>query len=205
MTYGISRRNCLAWISVLGTSALLAPAGHAVERILPMEEIKATVKENLAKRQGYQPGDLITRRDVQPILAQLARKGFNADPSVIGFDPYLPDNHYMAGLLQTAKGTETLRQLKDRPGALDRLERLAHFPDGQKILRKVLLESKGIQGVEMLLSAQGIRDLELEYGNEPTMKNFTVASGRVFDEATFIAHLETVHQLAEKGLKRPSE
>jgi len=205
MTYGISRRNCLAWISVLGTNALLAPAGHAVERILPFEEVKAAVKENLAKRQGYQPGDLITRRDVQPILAQLARKGFNADPSVIGFDPYLPDNHYMVGLLQTAKGTETLRQLKDHPGALDRLERLAHFPEGQKILRKVLLESKGTQGVELLLSAQGIRDLELEYGNEPTMKNFTVASGRVFDEATFVAHLETVHQLAEKGLKRPSE
>lgn len=205
MTYGISRRNCLAWISVLGTGALLVPSSMAAERVLSFEEVKATVKENLAKRQGYQPGDLITRKDVQPILAQLARKGFNADPSVIGFDPYLAENHYLVGLLRTAKGAETLRQLKNHPGALDRLERLAHFPDGQKILRKVLIESKGIQGVELLLSAQGIRDLELEYGNEPSMKNFDLKSGRVFDESSFLAHLENLHKLAELGLKRPSE
>lgn len=205
MTYGISRRNCLAWISVFGTSAFLAPAGLAAGRILAFEEVKSVVKESLSKRQGYQPGDLITRRDVQPILAQLARKGFNADPSVIGFDPYLPDNHYLVGLLQTAKGAETLRQMKNMPGALDRLERLAHFPEGQKILRKVLLESKGTQGVERLLSPQGVRELELAYGNEPSMKNFDLVSGRVYDEASFFSHLESLHKLAELGLKRPSE
>lgn len=177
----------------------------AADRLIPFEEVKAIVKENLAKRPGYQAGDLLTKRDVQPILAQLARKGFNVEAGAVGFDPYLPDNHYMVGLFRTSKGTETMRQIAHLPHAFDHLERLGSFPEGQKILRQIILESKGIAPIETLCTPEGMHEVEVQFGSQPSCKNFALHSGRVFHEESFLSHLQTVHSLAENKLTRPGE
>lgn len=182
-----------------------APSLSAAEPTITSKEVKEIVHAQLKKKVGYKEGDLLTRADLQPILAKLAARGLPIEEAAIGFDPYLPNDHYLARLFQNAQAKEKMRKIGHIPGIYDRLERLASFPEGQAFIQKIVVESKDTKAAEWLCTSEGAREVEVDFGNNKSIRNFSIPSGRVFNEATFLTHVQTMQTLIEKDQKRPGE
>lgn len=170
----------------------------------PFAEVAAAAKDHFATLKDYKRGDLITQRDVDPLLKRLHGMGFDVRAKEEGVQVLLAEQDPLVRLLRTGKGKEFMRALSAYPQALDRMARLAKFAEGRALVTK-LVGNHDLKGVAELCSFEGARRLEAAFFNQLCMRNFDVESGFAYTEEQYLSHLRTMHLLAEKNLSRPGD
>lgn len=174
-------------------------------KVPPFSVVEAIVVAKLAEKPGYQEGDLITRGDVAAVQPQLEKLGFNVRGVSKGIEVLLPDDHLLAATMRSAQGKSLAPQIKNLELALDRMDRLCHFPAGQDLVRQVFAAPNALAVIEELCLPESVKGLAAKYPDEPACQVLDLPSGRAFTQRQYLEHLRTIHMLAEQGLTRPSE
>lgn len=180
-------------------------SGTRKPKVPPFSVVEAIVAKELAKKSGYQEGDLITRGDVAAVAPQLENLGFNVRAVSKGIEVLLPDDHLLAAAMRSAQGKTLAPQIKNFELALDRMDRLCHFPEGQDLVRKVFAAPNALAVIEELCLPESVKGLAAKYPDEPACQVLDLPSGRAFTQRQYLEHLRTIHMLAEQGLTRPGE
>lgn len=192
-------------------AAIATPTGSAPKaaesrpKVPPFSVVEQIVARELAKKSGYKSGDLITRGDVANVKPELEKLGFPVNKTSKGLEVLLPDDHPLAVALRTPQGEAIASKIKNLELALDRMDRLCHFPEGLELVRKVVAAPNSLEVIEQLCAPESVKGLAAKYPNEPACQVLDFPSGRAFTERQYLDHLRTIHKLAELGLTRPGE
>lgn len=180
-------------------------ASDGKPKMPPFSVVEEVVARELAKKPGYKAGDLITRGDVAGVKPMLDKLGFAVDKTSKGLEVLLPDDHPLSIAMRTPQGTALSTKIKNLELALDRMDRLCHFPAGMELVRKVIVAPNALEVIEQLCAPESVQGLAAKFPNEPACQVLDIPSGRAFTERQYLDHLRTIHKLAELGLTRPGE
>lgn len=174
-------------------------------KLPPFTVVESVVARELAKKPGYKTGDLITRNDVAQVAPQLEKLGFQVREVSKNLQVLLPDDHMLAVLIRSPQGEALVEKIKNLEVALDRMDRLCGFPEGQDLIRKLVVAPNALEVIEQLCLPETAKGLAAKYPNEPACQTLDLPSGRAFTERQYLERLRTFHMLAERGLTRPGE
>ncbi|MCE9606944.1 MAG: hypothetical protein K8U03_18830 [Planctomycetia bacterium] len=182
-----------------------SPAEERKSKVPPFAVVQDLVEKQLAKKSGYRDGDLITRSDVAPIIPQLEKLGFPVREVSKGIEVLLADDHLLVTLLRTPQGEALIPKIKNLELALDRMDRLCYFSEGQELLRNLVVAPNALTVIEQLCLPETAKALAVKYPNEPSCQTLDLPTGRAFTQRQYIERLRTIHMLAERGLTRPHD
>ena len=155
--------------------------------------VQRVVADYFSKKEGYEPGDLITRHNVQAILKQLRQRGIVPKDAKEILQAALPENHFLVELSRSTRGRRFLRKTKNEELIYDRLDRIAGVPNGQRMLRD-LVKLPDAHRYAPMRPAQGtpsMLDLLPKRGSSRTrtIPNYAKPTGRIYTEADLVKRL----------------
>jgi len=135
---------------VLAAPRIHAPDDRAVAKV---------VEEFFASQPGYQKDDLITRSQIEKVVAKLVSDGVKiSDPGSIA-KRGLADDSFLAREFSTPNGKRFMRKIAPRSGAYSHLDRLSTIPRGESTIRDLMRTKDGDKMIEYLATTKGGRNM----------------------------------------------
>jgi hypothetical protein len=186
----------------LGTAAAMAAdkatPGAKAKPVPPMSEIKQAVLRHFQTMPDYQPGDLITRDNVEPLLRQLQRMGLPLPDGkkILGRVP--TKDEFLASQLSSPEGRRFMRRISGYKDAYDRLDRLSRLPHGEQTIRDLIRGPGGEKMIEYMTTTPGGKVLGDQLSNAPGGENFNAETGRIYTVDLLLRQLEKSRDAALK-------
>jgi hypothetical protein len=159
-------------------------------------DIEKSVKATLAKTQGYQEGDLITREDASAVLADLKTLDWKVpEPSQLT-DRLLPASDEMVRQLRGKQGVKFMREIGSVMEGYDRLDRLRKLPNGQRRLRELIHQPGGYTMIQYMATTRGGENMGRELSSKK-QGDFNSATKRIYTESQLLTELKTRYQAEE--------
>ncbi|MBC7855412.1 MAG: hypothetical protein IAF94_18445 [Pirellulaceae bacterium] len=172
---------------------LLGGGSLATAKPPAISEVRTIVERHLRSNADYVPGDLISRKDVEPIFDELLSLGL---PLSAGqeelYDDFVPDNSALARALRTPSGRKFMQKIKSIPSVYDRLERLSWNPQGRELIETLIEDPQGPAILGVMLLPTGKTAIAKYFHDDPSGKNFSLPTGRVHTAKELLQRLETV-------------
>ncbi len=165
-----------------------------------LADVQQTVRRYFQARRDFQSGDLITRDDVAPLLAELQRKGLPlADASEIR-EAVLAKDTFLVQQFSTPAGRKFMRRISSYPNVYERLDRLASLPQGAQTVHELIRNPGGENMVAYMTSTVSGKKLGKVLTNRPEAELFTVPTGRIYTVATLLTRLQQSRAAALKAV-----
>lgn len=184
---------CLFSLVLLGIAVAAAGATEGRAEIKPIPsfvKIQQTVLDYFKDQPNYRPGDLITRKKVEPLLVRLREMGLPLPEKKKILDAVPIEGEFLAKQLSTRAGRKFMRQISRYPDAYDRLDRLSRLPHGQQTVRDLIRGPDGYIMIEYMTTAAGGKELGKMLSNSPNGKKFNTPTGRVYTAKILQKRLE---------------
>ncbi len=181
------------------TASVLAGSAWAEDKSIPaVSEISAALDEFFDKQNDYESGDLITGRQVEPLLDLLQERGLPLhDRKEILAD--LPvDDEFLVKQFGTPAGVKFMRQIARFPDAYDRVDRLSRLPRGRQTVADLIRGPDGYKMIEYFTTAAGGKELGRMLSESPAGRDFNNPTGRIY---TADLLLERLKQSREESIK----
>jgi hypothetical protein len=144
--------------------------------------VSQAIASYFASLPNYQPGDLISRSQIERVLAMLNEAGAPVPQASEIADRGLADNSFMVQGLSSPTGKAFLRKLARDPGAFTHLDRLSSIPGGEKLIRDLIADRDGDKMIQYLATTKGGQNMgRMMAGinggidlNKPTHRIYTV-------------------------------
>ncbi len=203
----VSRREFLR-LGLAGGSLLLGIgaekfcAAAPTQKLPDWKTVEQTAKSTLASRQGYQPGDLLAKSDVQGVLTQLQQLGWEVANRQELQKKTLDDGHFLVKELRTTAGLKFSRAVQHDDNVFDRLDRLSEYSGGHKLIDTIVHLP---DGTKLMLNkpTPGFSDLmsllpKQANGLTPTNKDFSKPTGKIYNETELLKALADSYVKATK-------
>lgn len=162
-------------------------------------EVEAAVADVLKQEKDYQPGDLLTRKQVKAMLDRIERLGWKlADRGALE-KKVLDDGSFLVGKLGTTTGKKFMRQIEDLSMAYDRLDRLSQLPQGRNTVVRLIRGPDGYKLFDYMSNDKGGRELAKMLSNNGK-GDFNQPTGNIYTEEQLLRELQKLHAAA---LQRP--
>ena len=185
----------------LAPAVAAEPTGRPAQTkpIPAFAEVQRAVARYFQARRDFQPGDLITAADVKPLLAELQQKGLLLGDVEEILEDVPAKGEFLVGQFNTPTGRKFMRRIAAYPNVYDRLDRLAHLPNGQQTVRDLIRNPGGEKMVAYMTTTVSGRELGKILTDGPEAKLFTVPTGRIYTVAMLLARLQQSHAAAMKA------
>jgi hypothetical protein len=170
------------YMTVSASAAQRAPAAHRPDAM-------SVIETCLAKTPDYQPGDLITRSQIEKVLAKLRASGFKVNEAEEIAKLGLADDSFLARELSTAEGRQFMRKLAQHPGTFSHLDRLSTIPRGQSLVRDMIRQKDGDKLVEYLATTKGGKNMGSMMAQARGGVDLNKPTGRIYTVEDLIAAL----------------
>ena len=171
----------------------------------PFPEVKQAIEQYFAAISDYQPGDIITRSQVQPLFAQLQRLGWTVSDrnEILGQVP--GDSDFLVRQLRTRRGRTFMRQIGSNPDTYDRLERISRLPRGRLTVSELIQRpGKGSDVINYLAdNPKGIQASK-QMSRKVTGTKFDKPTGRIYTVKMLLDRLEASHEVDQENAAAPS-
>jgi hypothetical protein len=172
--------------------------------IPPLAEVQQTVSRYFEARPDYRPGDLITKADVEPLLAQLKKKGLPlADAGEI-LEKMPANGEFLVEQLSTPDGRKFMRRIAAYPDGYDRLDRLSRMPQGEQTVLAMIRFPHGDDVIKFMTTKKQGEQLGVILSQNPGGANFNSATGRIYTVPMLLARLQKSHAAAAKAATHKS-
>lgn len=151
-----------------------------------------------ASQSGYQPGDLITRDQVETVLKKLENAEIHVPDAKSIAARCLANDSFLVRELTTPGGKKFMRRLASKPGAFAHLDRLRTIPRGEKLIRDLIREKDGDKLIEYMATTKGGHKLGSMMAGVKGGTDLNQPTGRIYTVADFEAALQEA--LAKKAL-----
>lgn len=150
-----------------------------------------------ASQSGYQPGDLITRDQVETVLKKLENAEIHVPDAESISERCLANDSFLVRELTTPGGKKFMRRLATKPGAFAHLDRLSTIPRGEKLIRDLVREKDGDKLIEYMATTKGGRNMGSMMAGVKGGTDLNKPTGRIYTVADFEAALQAA--LAKKS------
>ncbi len=166
-------------------------------------QVTGLVQKELATRDGYESGDLVTRKDVQRVLKAISAAGWTPKDQKQLLEDTLGEDAALAGILGSRSGTSFMRKVKTEQMIYDRMDRVSRVSGGQRMLQDIVKLPDG----EKLAKRQrphgvpGFLDLlpKKTSGKVRSIKDYDEPTGRIYTEEQLLERLQISYQGKTKG------
>jgi hypothetical protein len=150
------RKKCFVLMAFSVTMLLTGKTVAAPQASPPdFPTIAHAIESWFAAQEDYQPGDIITRAQVEIVLKKLDDAGVHVPDARAITELALANDSFMVRELTTANGRKFMRKLARNPGTFGRLDRLSALPRGEKIISDLVREKDGDKMIEYLATTKG--------------------------------------------------
>jgi hypothetical protein len=188
---------------VLGvaSAASAAPAGGSAKSkpIPPFSEVQSAVSRRFAKLPNFQPSDLITRDQIEPLLAEFQKKWLPPGDAKKILEQVPAKGEFLVEQLSTPAGRKFMRRVATYPDGYDRVDRLSRLPQGQQTVRMLVQDPRGNRMIEYMTTAKGGKELGRMLSEAPNGARFNAPTGRIYTVAMLLARLQESHAAAVKA------
>ncbi|HUE15944.1 MAG TPA: hypothetical protein VMR25_17365 [Planctomycetaceae bacterium] len=166
------------------------------------ETVTRTVEKQLAARDSYRSGDLLTVTMVELLFRKLEKINWKVADRRDILKSVLPDSDWMARQFSWQNGRDFMRQVADLPGGYDRVDRLRRMPYGQQQMADLMRGPDGYKLFEYMTTTQGGKNLGNMLSHGVNGEDFNRPTGRIYTEIDLIKRLkksydaETVRRLS---------
>ncbi|MDZ7616997.1 MAG: hypothetical protein U1E05_08335 [Patescibacteria group bacterium] len=195
--------SAVRFLSTVMAASLVAGMGSGIHAsdgtpaLPPFAAVKSTVEQHYAAISEFEQGDLITRDQVEPLLAQLDRLGWNVADGQAILGQTLPPGEFLPGQLRgSKKGLAFMRAVSGMPLAYDRLDRLARLPHGKQTVHDMIHKAGGTELVQYLTTAKGGKELGKMLTHAPRGHDFNKPTGRIYTVSQLLDQLEASYRRA---------
>jgi hypothetical protein len=152
--------------------------------------IAKVVEEFLASQAGYEKDDLISRSQIEKVVAKLVSDGAKiTDPGSIA-KRGLADNSFLVRELSTPNGKRFMRKISTRPGEYSHLDRLSTSPRGESIVRDLMRAKDGDLMIEYLAMTKGGKNMGSMMAQARGGVDLNKPTGRIYTADDLIAALK---------------
>ena len=183
----------------LGVVPAMAAAAGDPAKIPPFSEVRQTVLSYFEARPDYRPGDLITRGDVEPLLARLQQQGLPLTDAKQILEKTPVKGEFLVEQLSTPNGRKLMRRIATYPGGYDCVDRLSRLPYGHQTVRALMRDPGGQTLIEYLTTTSGGKETGKMLSNSPGGERFNDPTGRIYTAAMLLARLQQSHAAALKA------
>jgi hypothetical protein len=182
---------CLYPIVVAPDTACAVDPGPKPPEYRQVEQAVRSYFKSLAT---YEPGDIITRSQVEPLLGQEKSMGWLGAERAAILARLLNDEDFLVTELRTPAGRAFLPQIANYPGGLDRLDHLSRLNQGKKSVRNVIRVRDGYKLIETLATTPNGTALGKSLSKSPGGADFNKPTGRIYTVDMLLERLKQVHQ-----------
>jgi hypothetical protein len=152
--------------------------------------IAKALETYFAAQPGYQKGDLITRSQIEKILAKLQAVGVKLNDASGIAKRGLADDSFLVRELATADGRRFMRKIGDDPGTYARLDRLSTIPRGQQTVRDMVRMKDGDKLVQYMATTKGGRNMGSMLAGARGGVDLNKPTGRIYTAEDLIAAIK---------------
>ena len=135
--------------------SVAAPRPHAQDD----RAVAKVVDEFFASQPGFQKDDLITRSQVEKVVAKVISDGVKiSDPASV-VQRGLPDDSFLVREFSTPNGKRFMRKIAPHAGGYSHLDRLSTIPRGQSLIRDLMRTKDGDKMIEYLATTKGGKNM----------------------------------------------
>ncbi len=174
-------------ITALAASMLLTGWMVAAPQPTPPDfsAIARAIDAWFAAQPDYEPGDLITRAQVETVLKKLEEAGVHVPDAASIAELALANDSFLVHELTTRDGRKFMRRLARNPSTFSYLDRLSSIPRGEKLIRDLTEEKGGDQLIEYLATTKGGHNMGRMMAGVPNGVNLNKPTGHIYTVADF--------------------
>jgi hypothetical protein len=201
------RVAAISWKLVsIGLAVTVTNAGiacSAIKELPPFEKIWQAAEGELVKFPNYQQGDIISRRQVEPIFPILKRLGW----SVLDQDDILQqvpnDDEYFVTQLRTKSGRKFMNDMKKYPLGFDRIDRIGRMSMGKDNIDAFIRGPDGYKMIQYMTETPWGKNMGKMLSKAPKGKDFNSPTGRIYTADSLMLRLQQSYEgeLERRGLK----
>lgn len=165
-------------------------------KLPPWDEVQKVVDQQLNSVANYQPGDLITRNQVDPIFDKLSRLGWNVADRVEIVNAVKRDDDLMVRQLRSAAGRKFMRQVNAMPLSFDRIDRLDRLTMGPQTVDSLITGPDGYKMIQYMTTSPNGHNLGKMLSQDPHGANFNSPTGRIYTAEDLLGRLNKSYEAA---------
>lgn len=184
-----NHRSVLGFV-VLAAMLLTGPVRGA-QQSTPRDfsTISRAIDAWFEKQPEYQPGDLITRTQIETVLKKLEAAGVHVPDAQAISQLGLANDSFLVRELTTPAGRRFMHKLAHDPSAYSHLDRLSEIPRGQKTISDLIREKDGDKMIDYLSTTKGGQKMGSMMGSVSGGVDLNKATGRIYTVDDFEAVL----------------
>jgi hypothetical protein len=155
--------------------------------------VTRAVQAYFASRPDYQPGDLITRSQIERLLTKLDEAGATVPDSDKVAERGLDDGSFIARELTTASGKRFMRRLARNPSTFAHLDRLSSIPRGEKLIRDLMHDKDGDKLIEYLATTKGGQKMGSMMSAVPGGRDLNKQTDRIYTVADLVTAINAAY------------
>ena len=154
-------------------------------------------QRHFAVTEEFKKGDLITRDQVKPLLAEIESLGWNiADRQDILSRALSAKEFLVTELRGSKKGLAFMRAVSGLPHAYDRLDHLVRIPRGKQTVHDLIHKVGGAELIQYLTTTEGGKSLGKMLAETPNGRDFNKPTGRIYTADQLLDQLEASYKRA---------
>jgi len=184
----------LMWFAFWACSPASVAAAPKDRPLPTFEAIEGVLGRYFQTLSEYQPGDIITRSQVESALDAVTALGWKLTGRDQIIQDTLPDSAFLPRSLRTEKGREFMKHIKRDPGAYDRLDRLSAMPHGRETVLALIRGPEGWKMIDYMTRTPGGKNLGVQLSHAPTGHDFNKPTGRIYTADALLARLRKLYE-----------
>ena len=195
---------CLLFAASMGLGQVALQGGHAAGanprrwRLPSLAVVGRTVTRHFELLPDYEPGNIVSRSDVEPLFTHLKQMGWNVANYRSILHKVPSDLDFLVGQLRTPAGREFMRQVGESPNVYDRLERIAWLPRGREIVYQLINQPGGAELARSLATATDHKKVGKLISKTTKVKaDFLQPTGRIYTVKMLLAQLQKTYAVAK--------
>jgi hypothetical protein len=184
-------------------AAVLAEAFLAVSSVLAAspklpswDDVQKVVDQQLNTLTNYQPGDLITRNQVDPIFDKLQRLGWTVRDRVDIVNSVPREDELMVRQLSSSAGKKFMHQTNSFPLSYDRVDRLDRIPMGPQTVDALITGPDGYKMIQYMTTSPDGHNLGRMISKDPHGADFNKPTGRIYTAEALLARIQESYEAA---------
>jgi hypothetical protein len=158
-----------------------------------MALVERTVDAYFATLPDYEPGDLITRTQIEHALTKLADSGAPVPGPEKIIERGLDESSFVVKELSTESGKRFMRRLARNPSTFSHLDQLSRIPRGERLIRDLIHEKDGDKMIEYLATTKGGRNMGKMMANVHNGTDLNKPTKRIYTVDDLLAAIKTAY------------
>jgi hypothetical protein len=162
------------------------------------QTVKTAVEQYFVAVPNYQAGDLITRSQIEKLLAKFDDAGVPVPAPEELAARGVADSSFIARELSTAGGRKFMRRLASTPGAFSHVDRLSSISGGEQLIRDLVRGKDGDKLIEYLATTKGGQKMGKMMSAVPSGTDLNRPTGRIYTAADLVAAINAAYASAQR-------